>query len=75
MKKNADFSRRTEIGFDNFFKRFFYVSFDIFISTSRTTLIFLPTYSLMLGECYRYLQRVLKFIFHNSEAIWNENLF
>ena len=52
-----------------FFKRLFYVSFDIFISTSRTTLIFLLAYSLMLGECSRYLQRVLKMIFHNSEAI------
>ena len=58
-----------------FFKRFFYVSFDIFISTSRTTIIFLQTHSLMLAECSRYLQRVLKFIFHNSEAIWSENLF
>ena len=56
------------------FKRPFYVSFDIFISTSRTTLIFLPTHSLMFGECFRYLQSVLKMIFHNSGVVWNENL-
>ena len=67
--ENADFSKRTEIGFDDFFKRSFYVSFDIFISTSRTTLIFLPTHSLMFGECFRYLQSVLKMIFHNSGVV------
>ena len=29
MEKNTDFSRQTEIGFDEFFKRFFYVSFQM----------------------------------------------
>ena len=28
----------------------------------------------MLGECFRYLQRVLKVIFDASEALWSENL-
>ena len=57
-----------------YFKLPFYVSFDIFISTSRTTLIFLPTHSLMFEECFRYLQSVLKIIFHPSGVVWNENL-
>ena len=51
-----------------FFKRYFYVSFDIFISTSRTTLISLPTHSLIFGECLRYFQSVLKMIFTILEA-------
>ena len=67
--KNSDLSRRSKIGFDDFFKRPFYVSFDIFISTSRTTLIFLPTHSLMFGECFRYLQSVLEMIFHDSGVV------
>ena len=38
-----------------FFKRYFYVSFDILISMSRTVLIFLLTHPLMFGECSRNL--------------------
>ena len=44
------------------FKSTFYDSFNIFISTCRTTLICLPTNSLKLGEYFAYLQRVLKMI-------------
>ena len=69
MKKNSDLSRCSKIGFDDFFKRLFYVSFDIC-----TTLIFLPTHSLMFGECFKYLQSVLKMIFHNSGVVWNETI-
>ena len=43
-------------------------------STCRMTIIFLPTYSLMLGECFRYLQRVLKVLFDTSEALWSEKI-
>ena len=28
----------------------------------------------MFGECFRYLQSVLKMIFHNSGVVWSENL-
>ena len=70
--KNSDLSRCSKISFEDFFKRYFYVCFDIFISTSRTTLIFLPTHSLMFGECFWYLQSVLKMSFHNSGVAWNE---
>ena len=61
--KNSDLSRHSKIGFDDFFKHSFYVSFDILISTSRTTLIFWQTHSLMFEECFRYLQCVFKMIF------------
>ena len=57
-----------------FFKRYFYVFFDIFLSTCRTTLIFSPTHSLMFGECFGYLESVLKIISHNSGVFWSENL-
>ena len=66
--KNSELSRCSKIGFEDFFKRYFYFSFDIFISTSRTTLMFLPTHSLMFGECLRYLQSVLKMIFTILES-------
>ena len=66
--KNSDLSRRFKIRFGDFFKRHFYVSFDILISMSRMAVIFLLTESLMFEECFRYLQRVLKMIFHASEA-------
>ena len=46
----------------------------IFIFTCRTTLIFWLTHSLKFGECFRYLQRAFKIIFHASGAVWNENL-
>ena len=36
--------------FRRLFKHFFYASFDIFIFTNRTSLMFLPTHSLMFGE-------------------------
>ena len=57
-----------------FLKAIFYVSFDIFISTSRTTLIFSPKHFLMFGKCFQYLQHVFKMIFHDSTAVWSENL-
>ena len=47
---------------------------DIFISTCRMTIIFLSTYSLMLGEYFWYLQRVLKVIFDDSGALWSEKI-
>ena len=28
----------------------------------------------MFGECFKYLQGVLKMIFHNSGVVWSENL-
>ena len=72
--QNTDFSRCFKIEFGHFFKLHFYVSFNIFISTCRMIIIFLPTYSLILGECFRYLQRVLEMIFDDSCALWSENL-
>ena len=72
--KKSDLSTCSKIGLEDSFKRYFYVSFDIFISTGRTTLIFLPMHSLMLGKCFRYPQRVLKMISHNSGVSWSESL-
>ena len=73
MEKESEFSRCFKPHFGCFFKLPFYVSFDIFISTCRTTLIFLLTYSLKLGEYLRYLERGLKIIFHASRAIRKQN--
>ena len=58
-----------------YFKRPFYVFFDIFISTSRMTLNVLPIHSLMFEDCFRYLQSLLKIIFYHSGVMWNENFF
>ena len=57
-----------------FFCPLFCVSVDIFISTCRMTIIFLSTYSLMLGEYFLYLQRVLKVIFDDSRALWSAKI-
>ena len=47
----------------------FYVSFNIFMHTCRMFLLFLLTYSLKLGECFKYLDCVSIIRFHNSRAI------
>ena len=54
--KHSDLSRCVKLGFEDFFKRYFSFSFDIFISMSRTTLISLLIHSLMFEECFKYLQ-------------------
>ena len=61
--ENSDLSRCSKIRFDDFFKRAFDASFDIFVSTSRTILNFFTTHSLMFGKRFRYLQCALKVIF------------
>ena len=51
---------------------FLHFSCDIFISTRRTTLIFLLTYSPESGEYFSYPQHVSKLISHHSTAIWSK---
>ena len=72
--EKSEISTSSKIDFRAFFYAGFAISFDIFISTCRMTLIFLLTYSLMLEEYFWYIQRVLKVIFEDSGALWSEKL-
>ena len=52
----------------------FWFSSDIFISTRRMIIIFSQLHSPELGEGFKYPERTRGTIFHDSTAIWSENL-
>ena len=69
-----EFVTSSKLLFYSRFLRNFHFSYDIFISTCRTSLIYLLTYSLDVIECVEYPQRDPKILFRNSTAVWSESL-
>ena len=55
------------------FLSFFYVCFNIFTSTCRTSLILLPTDSPEFRQCFKYVKHISPTIFRWARGLWSES--
>ena len=55
------------------FLSFFYVCFNIFTSTCRTTLIFFLTDNVEFGDCFQYVKHISPMIFRWARWFWSKS--